>query len=233
MTNESWRIHGANPEFVQILDPRSLCQWTLTNMIHEQQLPLVTWLEDGTPEAMRCSDRWPADHKPPTTRSIGFVHQGSQWDTRGAYPQGSLARYTVQISCIKEACLRACQAGFEGVSIHGEISTRCIPYALNYLAFTYFSYHPEASLREFGRVMLGPILGDESYGERFVEWLAKAEAGQCSPKELEAIEKCLADAIHLPRIHGGSVTPSRYWRWLRVAAVPGQWSAAQVYQVTA
>ena|ERR1041384_6963300 len=32
-TNESWRIHGADPEFVRDLDARSICQWTLTNMV--------------------------------------------------------------------------------------------------------------------------------------------------------------------------------------------------------
>ena len=183
----------------------------------------------------RCcaGDRWPADHKPPTRRSVGFVHQGSQWDSRCAYPEGSLGRYSVQISCIKESCLRAVRARLEGVSIHGEVSTRCIPYALNYLAFAHFSYHPEASLQEFGRATLGPILGSEADGERFGEWLAKAEAGVCSPEELKKIDQRLADATNIPRIHGGSVTPSRYWRWLRIAAVPGQWNTAQVYQVTA
>jgi hypothetical protein len=232
-SQEAWRIHGENPEFVRDLDARSICQWTLTQMVHEKQLPLASWLEDGSPAAMSRSDHWPAGHKPPTHRSVGFVHQGSQWDSRGSYPDGSLGRYSVQISCIKEACLRAAKTGLEGVSIHGEISTRCIPYALNYLAFTHFSYHPEASLREFGRAMLGPILGSAADGERFVEWLAKAEAGGCSPDELKQLDKHVADSLRTVAAQGAGLTPARCWRWLRIAAVPGQWASAQVYQVGA
>ncbi len=232
VTNEPWRIHGANPEFVQAFDPRSICQWTLTNLLNEKPLPLVTWLDDGKPAAMLRSEHWPADHQPPAKRSAGFVHQGSQWDARGAYPVGSTGRYSVQVSCIKEACLRAARAGFEGVSIHGEVATRCIPYALNYLAFAYFSYHPEASLREFGRAMLGPVFGNDADGERFVEWLAKAETGCCSTDDRKEIEQRLSDATRHAMI-GGSTDPARYWRWLRIAAEPGQWAAAQVYQVGA
>ncbi len=41
------------------------------------------------------------------------------------------------------------------------------------------------------------------------------------------------DAINAVRIHKDNIIPSRCWRWLRVAAVPGRWKAAQVYQLTA
>jgi len=231
--NESWRLHGENPEFVQAFDPRSICQWTLTNMVHDKQLPLLAWLDDGKPEAMLRSEHWPAGHKPPTKRSAGFLHQASQWNSRGERPTGLPARYTVQISCIKEACLRAAGAGFEGVSIHGEVSTRCIPWALNYAAFAYFSYHPEATLREFGRAMLGPAFGSDAEGERFVEWLAKAEAGTCSPDDCKEIEQRRAEAARRTIMQGASTLPARYWQWLRVAAEPGQWPAAQVYQISA
>lgn len=230
---EPWRLHGANPEFATELDQRSLCQWTLTEMVNRQQVPLSAWLDDGRPQAMLRSEHWPSGIKPPTRRSVGFLHQGSQWCGYGPHPEGLTARYSLQISCIKEACLRAFEAGLEGVSIHGEVSTRCVQYEMNYLAHSYFSHRPSATLREFGRDCLGPILGSEANGERFVELLAKAEAGGCSAEDLKELDKNLSDSLRDVQTRGSVITPSRYWRWLRAAAVPGQWNSAQMYQLTA
>ncbi|MCC7192487.1 MAG: hypothetical protein IT444_06855 [Phycisphaeraceae bacterium] len=263
-TAEPWRIHGADPEFAHDLDPRSICQWTLTRMVNQQQRPLAEWLDNGQPASMLHNDHWPADHQPPTRRNVGFIHQGSQWSSQGVYLKGlPCDRYSLQISCIKEACLRASRANITGVSIHGEVSNRCIPYSLNYLAHTYFSYHPEASLRQFGRDVLSPILTDglsdnahgsasegnarsdakdnsgknvedgKSVGEQFVEWLARAEPGNCTADELKKIEEFFLAAIRRTATRSASVTPARYWRWLRFAAEPGQWVAAQVFQISA
>jgi hypothetical protein len=228
---ESWRMGCSDPEFGEQLDPRAICQWTLTQMIHGRQAPLAEWLDEGRPEIMRDAEHWPSGLRPPTARNVGFIHQGSQWT--GTKPTGTGTRYKVQLSAIKEACLRATESGLEGVAIHGEVSSRCIPYELNYLGHAYFSRHPDATLRQFGIHCLGPILGGESAGERFVELLARAEAGICNAQDLGDIERREAEAFeHLWR-SGGRNAPLRYWRWLLAAATPGHWGDAQVYQLSA
>lgn len=230
---EPWRLHGADPEFARDLDERSICQWTLSDMVNEPSVPLAAWLDEGRPAAMLRSAHWPAGAKPPAKHSVGFLHQGSQWRRYGAHLAGITARYTLQLSAIKEACLRAVEAGLEGVAIHGEVSPRCIPWELNYLAHSFFSEQPGASLREFGRACVGAILGSEAEGEHFVELLAKAESGICSHDELADLDKCIAAALKFVQTTGKGREALRHWRWLRVAAEPGQWKAAQVYQVTA
>lgn len=157
------------PAMLKVLPPQSLCQWTLSGMILQKPLPLAAYLTDGAPAAVFDNPTWPLTLRPPCQRSVGFVHQGSQWS--------HLHRYQVVVSSIKEACLRAHRSGLEGVSIHGEVSLRCIPYALNYLAFSHFIHWPEDTLLDFGRKTLGQVLGGPAEGEAFAELLAHWDAG--------------------------------------------------------
>ena len=107
---------------------------------------------------------------PPSKRSTGFVHQGSQWDYSPWETKST--RYGLILGRIKEACLRAYESGLEGVSIHGEVTARHIPAALNYLAFSHFTHWPEDTLREFGQKTLGEVFNDPKEGEDYVEILA-------------------------------------------------------------
>jgi len=227
-----WRIGCKDPEFARTLDPRSVAQWTLTQMVSPKPVPLAQWLDDGKANALLQSEHWPRKITPPTKRNVGLLHQGTQCYETGNHPVGMNSRFTVQLSAIKEACLRATES-LVGISIQGEVSPRCIPWDLNYHAFAYFNNHPEASLRQFGRDMLGPLLGGADEGELFVELLAKAETGGCSASDLKKLEEHLNPAWLRVKLEGADVKPYRFWRWLRVAAEPGQWNAAQVYQLTA
>ena len=121
----------------------------------------------------------------------------------------------------QEACLRAHESGLEGVSIHGEVTGRHIPYALNYLAFAHFIHHPQDSLRDFGRHTLGQVFGSEKAGEDYVEILAAMEAGDAS----EQMQKTAASAA---RGFGSTAAAGqcenlrqyqrcRFWEWLHAA----------------
>ncbi len=201
-------------------------------MVSPSPVPLSKWLDDGMAGSLLASGRWPRNIKPPTKRNVGLLHQGSQWGDSGKHLVGVTARYTVQISAIKEACLRATES-LEGMTIFGEVSSRCIPWDLNYRAFSYFNNHPEASLRQFGHDMLGPVLGSAAAGELFVELLCKAEAGGCSESELARLDEHLTPSWLKVKLEGASLAPFRLWRWLRIASVPGQWASAQAYQLMA
>lgn len=108
------------PVVVDRVPPDAIAQWTLTPMLREPPLPLTAYLDSGTPEALFENSCWPRSLRPPTVRSVGFVHQGSQWSLHAG-------RYQLIVSTIKEACFRAYNAGMEGVGIHGEVCARHIP----------------------------------------------------------------------------------------------------------
>ena len=204
------------PAMLKVLPEKSVCQWTLSGMLLEEALPLTAYLDNGAPDAAFDNPQWPAGLRPAAPRNVGFVHQGSQW--RGD-------RYQCVVSVIKEACLRAWRSGLEGVSIHGEVSSRLIPCALNYLAISHFTHWPEDNLRDFGRKTRGRVLGSEQDGEDYAVILANWDAGTLT----ENLKK-LAD----PKQHGNKVRVAgsmegtacdfqryRFWEWLHGMAASG------------
>jgi hypothetical protein len=198
------------PAMLKIMPEQSIAQWTLTGMLLPQALPLTAFLEDGAPRAAFENPNWPEDLRPPNKRSVGFMHQGSQW-----HPIG---RYECTVSAIKEACLRAYRSGLEGVSIHGEVTSRYIPSALNYLAFSHFTHWPEDSLRDFGRKTLAQVLGSEKDGEDFARILAHWDAGTLT----DDLKKLASPSNHgFASVNSGSESANpdeqqryNFWLWL-------------------
>jgi hypothetical protein len=201
------------PAMFAFLPPRSIAQWTLTGMLKRPSVPLTAFLDDGAPPAVYDNPNWPRGVRPPSARSVGFLHQGSQWDQVG--------RYRCIVGTIKEACLRAVESGLEGISIHGEVTSRHIPWALNYLAFSHFTHWPQDTLRAFGRKTLGQVLGSDQAGEDFAVVLAHWDAGTLT----DDLRKLAS-----PSSHGFSATSCscacpdaesyqrmRFWEWLESA----------------
>ena len=188
-------------------------------MVRPAPLPLTAFLDDGAPEAVYDNPHWPRGLKAPAPRNVGFLHQASQW--HGFYTQ----RYTCMVSTIKEACLRGWESGLEGVIIHGEVSARCIPYALNYLALSHFSYWPKDTLRDFGRKTLGQILGSEQAGEDYAVLLAHWQSGSLTDaliRDTDPARRGLhvglqSDAVRSAR----DFQRYRFWNWLAWAAGSG------------
>jgi hypothetical protein len=198
------------PAMLEVLPAEAIAQWTLTGMMRPDPVPLTAYLDDGAPEAAFDNPKWPRDLRPPNRRSVGFLHQGSQWSA------GS--RYSCVVGTIKEACLRAFRAGLEGVSIHGEVTARFVPAALNYLAFSHFTHWPEDTLREFGRKTLGQVLGSEEHGEAYAEILAHWDAGTLTA---EHARQAAPGRYGFRAVVSGSAcdTPAEFeryhfWRWL-------------------
>ncbi len=201
------------PAVVDKMPAGGVCQWTLTHMLRAEPLPLTRYLDNGVPDEALSSEHWPAGLKPPTRRSAGFIHQGSQWHRA--------TRYDAIVSTIKEGCLRAYRAGLEGVSIHGEVSTLHIPWALNYLAFSHFIHWPEDSLRDWGRKTLGQVLGSHQEGEAFAELFAHWQArtlSEAQRKDLARRHRDLTGEVAA----GRHLTRWRFWNWLARVASQGQ-----------
>ena len=205
------------PAMLRMLPAGSVCQWTLTGMVRQEALPLTAYLEDGAPAAAFENPNWKADLRPPGERNVGFVHQASQWDHVG--------RYECIVSTIKEACLRAHRSGLEGVSIHGEVSSRHIPAALNYLAFSHFVHWPEDTVLGFGRRTLSQVLGSEKDGEEFALVLAHWDAGTLT----DELRRLAAPSNHgfTARICASNCNDVeayqrfRFWAWLDWAVRTG------------
>lgn len=202
------------PAMFDHVHPNGICQWTITEMVHFDQLPLTVFLDDGAPAEVFDNPRWPNDLKPPSSRGVGFLHQASQWNW--------VPRYELAVSAIKEGCLRAYRTGLEGVSVHGEVSARHIPWALNYLAFSHFIHWPEDSLREFGRKTLGQVLGSEDEGEAFAELLANYTGGALSEDQKKDLAQRRWSLKAAVASEGADLDRWRFWDWLdRVAKGEG------------
>jgi hypothetical protein len=199
------------PDFIKQLPEDAICMWTITSMVNQKQVPLLDWLDDGNAPALYSSPNWPKGLRPATKRSTAFLHQGSQWYSRN----GKHTRHSVEISTIKEGCLRIAEAGMQGVYIHGEVSSRCVPYELNYLAYSHFSYHPSDSLRDFARAQLSPLVGGEELAQLFIEFLAKAEVQKMEEgdwKKLGEIRQNYYSAAQ----RGEEFDAYRRWKWLEL-----------------
>ena len=204
-TNQNTASMGSKPPaMLSVLPKESVAQWTLSAMVRQQTVPMLEYLDNGAPEAAFENPNWPVGLNPPAPRSVGFIHMGSQWGGD---------RYDCVLTFIKEACLRAYRCGMEGVGIHGEVTSRHIPCALDYLAFSHFIHWPEDSLREFGRKTLGQVLGSEQAGEAFVEILSHWH-GNALTEGHKALCQEYARRSHGRDGSRTSLERSWFWRWL-------------------
>lgn len=205
------------PEIFNQLEYEGIAQWTLTRMVREEEIKLLDFLDEKRPQSAYDNPSWPKDIRPPSKRSTGFVHQGSQWDYSPWETKST--RYNLFIGRIKEACLRSYEAGLEGVSIHGELTSRHIPAALNYLAFSHFTHWPEDTLRDFGKKTLGQVFGDEKEGEDYVELLALWEANKITQKERDLVKARYDKAYEIIVPYSKDVDEDQktrffFWNWL-------------------
>lgn len=158
------------PYFATRMPESAVCMWTLSGMLRKQPVKLREWMECPRPDGVYENPTWPRGIRPPTPRSAGFMHQGSQWSP---VPRTALA-----LSTYAEGCLRSHESGLEGISIHGEATSRTMTWKLNYLAMRHWTYHPESTLREFARVELAPELGSLEEAYDFIEALCLLDEGR-------------------------------------------------------
>lgn len=172
---------GSAPYFSKRMPSSAIAQWTLSGMLSETSIPLREWMEHPRPPSAYKNPKWPKGLQPPTPRSAGFIHQASQW----IGCQTDLA-----ISHFAEACLRGHEAGLEGISVHGEVTSRILAWKLNYLAMRHWTYHPASTLEEFALAELTPRLGRENDARIFVETLCLVEEGKLGGEQIKEAVKC-------------------------------------------
>jgi dienelactone hydrolase len=146
------------PRFLPRMPANGICQWTLTGMV--------------TPEA------WPEGAKPPPgsfKEHIGYIHQsGAVWppskpDRWWAGAPGSAWEDVASI--IQFVCRRLHSAGMCGLVIYGERGAASPANELNYVAFEYFSWHPERTWEQFVQDRLAVCYGGRERAELFLKLL--------------------------------------------------------------
>jgi len=154
------------PRFVETIDERAICQWTLTGMPYPEP-----WSDN-------------ADLRPPTKRNIGYSHWGSQWGNPNT-------RHSVAIKYVRELCSRADRAGLEGVFIHGELSAlESFAARMNYEALAYFTRNPQATLDMFATNALADEFGGADEAATAVTWMTEpADAETLHARRNEAMAK--------------------------------------------
>lgn len=151
------------PYYSKRMPESAIAQWTLTGMLSKMPVPLRDWMGSSRPKSVYGNPRWPKGLIPPTPRSCGFIHQASQWNY--------MRRNCLAMSTFAEACLRSYEAGLEGISIHGEVTSRSVLWLLNYLAMRHWTYHPVSTLEEFALAELAPRVGGRKEALEFVRVL--------------------------------------------------------------
>ncbi len=167
-------VRSAVPRFVAQFPENAICQWTYTDMVKG-------WGQE--PEAV-VRKRWPKGLRPPTTHSVGLLHQGSQWRasdiwwTKSPRGNGTGQRYVDISDLIRYTCERCAEEGLQGVEILGEVSDASPANELNYLAFEEFTWHPRRSFDEFVRERLSRTYGSHEDARRFLRMVRSTETGQ-------------------------------------------------------
>ena len=112
------------------------------------------WRCDSELEA----DSWkPGEPMIPGLRDFHHVmraHSGTQWRE---------GRGTFDVDKIRRQCLLSLESGLDGVSIFGEYAPFHTNSEFNYLALEYFADDPHASIDNYIRDVMAPLLGGEEY----------------------------------------------------------------------
>lgn len=193
---------AAFPSFVRHVPSQAVPEWTLTCMLEGTE-------EVGGGAIVRPKRSWDPALRPPGGRGIGLLHQGSFWFSGNEIP--------CIVPLIQEACRKASRSGLEGVVIEGEASPERIPAHLNYLALSFFSDQPEASLEDFAVASLADLCGGAEMAIEFVQILANSAPDyQVRKNAFDRVFKELWMKVNWdPRFRvAGTWRTRRAWEWL-------------------
>jgi len=147
----------------------------------------------------------PGAQLPPVLRRFNHVmraHSGTQWMPTNE--RGALA-----IDLIREQCNLSASSGINGVSLFGEVSPYYANAEFNYLALQYFADDPDATVTNFRRDVMSPLLGSDEFAERYCAFAPLKNDPQ---KAAPAVNEILTKII--PSVSDGEVRR----RWLTLAA---------------
>lgn len=130
-------------------------------------------------------------------RHMMRAHSGTQWwGGRGAWA----------VLLVRQQCRLSYGSGICGVSLFGEVSPYAANAEFNYLALRYFADNPLATMREFGRDVMAPLLGGDDFAEKWIAYAPLQNDTAKVPKAVDDISR------FLPSIRDREAL--RRWLWL-------------------
>jgi hypothetical protein len=180
------------PKFIELIPPDAICQWTITGMMGNKDIP-----DPMTPLA-----DWPQDLRPMAAHNIGYLH----WANKSTSTESDFFIRRLQAAAVNSA-----RSGLEGYATYGEIGDDRPNMFLNYLAFKEFAFHPEMTIEEFSKRRLAPLYGEKHTAElwRIIDLIS----GVPKEKRAAAFANALPIAESAARAIAGSAAaeiPSEY-----------------------
>jgi Glycosyl hydrolase family 67 N-terminus len=134
------------PKFIELIPDDAICQWTVTGMMGDKDIP----------DPMRTLAGWPADLKPMARHNIGYLH----WANKSTATENDFF-----VRRFQAAAANSARSGLEGLAFYGELGDGTPNMLLNYLAFKEFCFHPEMTAEEFTAKRLAPLYGGNRAAE--------------------------------------------------------------------
>jgi hypothetical protein len=170
---------SSRPSYAGRIDPDAVTQWTLTDMLAP-------------------GGNYKPGLRPPTKRSVGFSHWGSQWTSPHT-------RHTLLLNHLQHICSVARQSGLEGLFIHGEVSGRNFNWRLNYAAFAYFLNNPNGTFAELAKTEFASEFGSEAEAVSAISYLTESV-------DKSELELRISDCVAAMKRHASSATVTANWQ---------------------
>jgi hypothetical protein len=180
------------PKFIELIPDDAICQWTVTGMMGDKDIP----------DPMRRLAGWPPDLKPMARHNIGYLH----WANKSTSTENDFF-----VRRFQAAAANSARSGLEGLAFYGELGDGAPNMLLNYLAFKEFCFHPEMTVNEFTAKRLAPLYGETHAADLWkvidgLSGLPKGKNGAAVQAVLAVVDSAATD---------GSPNTKDNWRKLR------------------
>jgi len=168
------------PKFIELIPADAICQWTVTGMMGDKDIP----------DPMTSLAGWPPDLKPMARHNIGYLH----WANKSTSTANDFF-----IRRFQAAAANSTRSGLEGLAFYGELGDGQPNMLLNYLAFKEFCFHPDLTVEEFTAKRLVPLYGEKHAADLWkvidsLSGLPKGENGAAVQAALAVVDLAAPDA---------------------------------------
>lgn len=194
------------PAMLSTVPKEAFFQWVADGFIDPAD-PAYSWVgENRNEKEWQEGERVPAPLE--NHRHIMRAHFGTLW--------AGGPRHRLSVEKIGRMCRLSAASNLHCISLFGEGAGFHANAEFNYLAGSFFSSRPDASLETFVDEVLGPRLGGAKAARDYVEWNRLADEAPVSENFLAEL------STHAARTDGAA---RRRWLWLGSYLASRRWDA--------